>query len=157
MRLLVNHQLFLIAIQAKNINYELILIPIQAKSISLEQICYKRSQVIAVTSLHCLVFSTSKNKDLRQILKKCYKCSVTLKFLRTSNLFFPSNLFKINNSIELRSTNQINEISAPWWLKTENNWVNYKKQIHFCVNLLRKFKIEYLLNAKDLSGNRNLW
>ena len=69
MRLLVNHQLILIAIQAKNINHQLILIAVQAKNISLEQICYKRSQVIAVTSLHCLLFSTSKNKDLKQISK----------------------------------------------------------------------------------------
>ena len=55
MRLLVNHQLIPIAIQPK--------------SISLEQICYKRSQGIAVTSLHCLLFSTSKNKDLERISK----------------------------------------------------------------------------------------
>ena len=53
MRLLVNHQLIPIAIQPK--------------SISPEQICYKRSQGIAVTSLHCLLFSTSKNKDLKRI------------------------------------------------------------------------------------------
>ena len=55
MRLLVNHQLILIAIQSE--------------SILLEQICYKRSQGIVVTSLHCLLFSTSKNKDLKRISK----------------------------------------------------------------------------------------
>ena len=48
MRLLVNHQLVPIAVQAK--------------SISLEQICYKRSRGIAVTSLHFLLFATSKAK-----------------------------------------------------------------------------------------------
>ena len=51
MRLLVNHQVILIAIQSK--------------SILLKQICYKGSQGIAVTSLHCLLFSTSK-KDLKK-------------------------------------------------------------------------------------------
>ena len=55
MRLQVDHQLIPIAMQAKNI--------------SLEQIFYKRSQGIAVTSLHCLLFSTSKNKDLKRISK----------------------------------------------------------------------------------------
>ena len=55
MRLLVNHQIIPIAIQPK--------------SISLKQICYKRSQGIDVTSLHCLLFSTSKNKDLKRISK----------------------------------------------------------------------------------------
>ena len=55
MRLLVNHQLIPIAIQPK--------------STSLEQICYKRSQGIAVTPLHCLLFTTSKNKDLKRTSK----------------------------------------------------------------------------------------
>ena len=53
MRLLVNHQLIPIAIQPK--------------SISPEKICYKRSQGTAVTSLHCLLFLTSRNKDLKRI------------------------------------------------------------------------------------------
>ena len=55
MRLLVNHQL--------------IPIVIQFESISVEQICYKRSQGIVLTSLHCLLFSTSKNKDRKRISK----------------------------------------------------------------------------------------
>ena len=55
MRLLVNHQFILIAIQSK--------------SISRDQICYERSQGIVVTSLHCLLFSASKNKDLKRISK----------------------------------------------------------------------------------------
>ena len=42
---------------------------LQPKSISLEQICYKRPQGIVATSLHCLLFSTSKNIDLKQISK----------------------------------------------------------------------------------------
>ena len=75
MRLLVNHQLIPIAIQPK--------------SISLEQICYKRSQGIAVTSLHCLLFSTSKNKDLKRILKRVTNAVLTLIFLWTSKFVFP--------------------------------------------------------------------
>ena len=51
------------------VNYQLIPIAIQLKSISLEHICYKRSQGVAVNSLHCLLFSTSKNKDLKRISK----------------------------------------------------------------------------------------
>ena len=66
MRLLVNHQLIQIAIQPK--------------SISLEQICYKISQGIAVTSLHCLLFSTSKNKDLKRISKSATNVVLALKF-----------------------------------------------------------------------------
>ena len=55
MRLLVNHQLIPIAIQPQ--------------SISLEQICYKRYPGIVATSLHCFLFSTSKNKDLNDSRK----------------------------------------------------------------------------------------
>ena len=51
------------------VNYQLIPIAMQPKRISLEQICYKRSQCIAVTSLHCLFFSTSINKELKRISK----------------------------------------------------------------------------------------
>ena len=69
MRLLVNHQL--------------IPIVIQPKSISLDQICYKRSQGIAVTSLHCLLFLTSKNKDLKRISKSATNVVIALKFLWT--------------------------------------------------------------------------
>ena len=55
MRLLVNHQLMQIEIQPK--------------SISLKQIYHERCHGIAVPSLHCLLFSTSKNKDLKRISK----------------------------------------------------------------------------------------
>ena len=43
--------------------------------------------------------------------------------------------------------------------RTEDNWTNCKKQINFCVNLLRKTKTEYFqkLNVKDLSDNRKFW
>ena len=81
MRLLVNHQLIPIATQPK--------------SISFEQICYKRSQIIAVTSFYCLLFSTSKNKDLKRISKSATSVVLALKFLWTSKFVFPSNALKL--------------------------------------------------------------
>ena len=77
------------AIMQLLVNQQLILIAIQRKSISLEQICYKRSQGIVVTSLHCLLFSTSKNKDLKRISKSATNAVLTLKFLWTSKFVFP--------------------------------------------------------------------
>ena len=75
MRLLVNHQLIPIAIQPN--------------SVCLEQIRYKRSQGIAVTSLHCLLFSTSKNKAQKWISKEGYNVVLALKFLWASHFAFP--------------------------------------------------------------------
>ena len=63
--------------------HQLILTVIQPESISLEQICYKRSEGIAVTSLHCLLFSTIKNKDLKRISKSAINVVLALKFLWT--------------------------------------------------------------------------
>ena len=98
MRLLVNHQLIPVAIEPK--------------SISLEQIYYKRSQGIATTSLHCLLFSTSKNKEQKRIWKSATNVMEALKFILASKFVFPSNVSEINNLITLRSTNEIIEISA---------------------------------------------
>ena len=47
------------------VNYQLIPIAIQPESIAREQIFYKRSQSIAFTSRHCILFLMSKNKDLK--------------------------------------------------------------------------------------------
>ena len=60
------------------VNYQLISIAIQPKNILLEQICYKRSQDIAVTSLLCLLFSDIKKQRPKTNLKKCYQCSVII-------------------------------------------------------------------------------
>ena len=68
MGLLVNDQCIPVAGQPKNI-------------------CYKRSQGVAVISLHYLVFLTSKNKDLKQILKSATNAVSVLKFPWTSNCF----------------------------------------------------------------------
>ena len=76
MRLLVNHQL--------------ISDPIHSKSISLEQICYKRTQVITVTSLHSLLFRREKkNKDLKRISKSATNVMLAFKFLWISKFVFP--------------------------------------------------------------------
>ena len=77
------------------VNHQLIPIAIQPKSISLEQICYKRSQGIAVTSVHCLLFSTSKNKDLKQISKSATNVVLALKFIWTSEFVFLYNVSKL--------------------------------------------------------------
>ena len=71
------------------VNRQFILVVMQPKGISLEQICYKRFQDVAVTSLHCLLFSTSKSKDLKQISVKATHVVLALKFLWTSNFVFP--------------------------------------------------------------------
>ena len=76
-------------------NHQLILITIQPKGISLEQICCKRSQGIAVTSLHCLPFSKSKNKDLNQISKSATNVVLPLRFFVTSKIVFPSNVLTL--------------------------------------------------------------
>ena len=81
MRLLINHQLIPIAIQPK--------------SIFLEQICHKRFQGVAVTSLHWLLFSTSINKDLKLILKSATNVVLALKLLWTPKIVFPSNVLKL--------------------------------------------------------------
>ena len=73
MRLLVNHQLITIAIHSKRI--------------CLEQSCYKRYQGIVVTSLHCFLFSTSKNKGLNRVSKSA-TIVLALKFLWTSKFVF---------------------------------------------------------------------
>ena len=98
------------------VKHQVILIAIQPKSISLKQIYYKRSQGVAVISLHSLLFSMSKNKDLKPISKSATNVVLQLKFLWTSNVCFTLVTIKITNLIALRSTNQMTEISAPWWL-----------------------------------------
>ena len=61
------------------VNNQLTRIAIQPKNTSLEQICYRRSQGIALTSLHCLLYSTLKNKDLKRISNKATNVSLRQK------------------------------------------------------------------------------
>ena len=69
------------------VNYQLILIAAQPKSITLEQICHKRCEGIAVTSLNCLLFSMSKNNDLKRILKSATKVVLLLNFWTSKFVF----------------------------------------------------------------------
>ena len=97
MRLLVNHQL--------------IPIPIQSKSISLEQMLLK----ISVSCRNFIVLSSFfdvKKQRPTMNLEKCYQCSVNIEISLDLKVYFSLVTCKINNSIALRSTNQINEISA---------------------------------------------
>ena len=75
MRLLVNHQLIPIAIQPK--------------SISLEQICYKRSQGIAVTSQYCFLFFDFKKQGPKMNLEKCYQFNVSIEIFLDLKVYFP--------------------------------------------------------------------
>ena len=49
------------------------------------------------------------------------------------------------NNNSLRKSNFKNVYNK---YRTEDNWANYKKQINFCVNLLRKTKTEYFQKSK---------
>ena len=98
------------------VHHRLIPFAIQPKSISPEQICYKKSQDIILSSLRCLLFSTSKNKSrkyLKRISKSATYVVLALKSLWTSKFVFPWWRIEIYNLIALRSTNQITEISEP--------------------------------------------
>ena len=81
MRLLVNHQL--------------IPMPLQPRRTFVEQICYKRSQGNAISSLHCLLFLTpkkkkkKKKKNLKRISKSATNVVLSLKFLWVSKFVFP--------------------------------------------------------------------
>ena len=106
MRLLVNHQPFPLRIRPK--------------SISFEKSCYERSEVIAVTSLYCLLFSTSINKDLKRISKSASNVSIRFEIFLDLKVCSSLVTYKINNLIALRSANRITEISALWWLRQKH-------------------------------------
>ena len=70
-------------------------------------------------------------------LKKCYQYSVNIEISLDLKVYFTLVACKINNLIELRSTNQIIEISAAWWLWKEN-WHIY---FHVTTNLISTTKV----------------
>ena len=61
-------------------------------------------------------------------LEKCYQCSGNIETSQDLKAYFSLVTCKINNLIALRSTNQITEISAPWWLG-ENQLLYYSSGI----------------------------
>ena len=54
-------------------------------------------------------------------LEKCYQCNANIEISMDHKVYFFLVTCKINNLIAFRPTNQIIEISAPWWL-IELNW-----------------------------------
>ena len=55
----------------------------------------KDLKVLQLTSLHCLLFSTSKNKDLKRISKSATSVVLALNFSGTQSLLLPSNVLKL--------------------------------------------------------------
>ena len=49
-------------------------------------------------------------------LRKCYQCSGNIEISPDLKVYFSLVTCKIKNLIALCSTNQLTEISAPWWL-----------------------------------------
>ena len=90
--------------------------PIRSKSFFLEQSCYERSQTIVAASLYCLLFLASKKQWPKTDFEKYYQCSVSTDISLDVKICFSLLTYRINKLIALRSTNQITEISAPWWL-----------------------------------------
>ena len=88
MRLLVNHQPILIAIQSKSSRF-----------------C---RNFTALSS-----FSDVKKQRPKTNLEKCYQCSVNIEISLDLKVCFSLVTYKINNLIALRSTNHISEISEP--------------------------------------------
>ena len=108
------------------VNHQLILIAIQAKSILSEQICYKRSQGIVVTSLHCLLFLTSKKKDRKWISKSATNVVQHWNFSEPQSLFFHSNILKW--TIWLHSVRPIRPLD---FLRRDDYSWNLVKIYHF--------------------------
>ena len=57
-------------------------------------------------------FEVEKQRPIMN-LEKCHQCSANIEISLDPKVFFFLVTCKINNSIALRSTNKINEISAP--------------------------------------------
>ena len=74
------------------VNYQVIPFTKWPKSISLEQRCHCISQAIVVPSLHCLYFSTLKNKDPKRISKIAIIVVLAWNFFAPQSLFFPSKM-----------------------------------------------------------------
>ena len=110
MRLLVNHQL--------------IPIPIQSESISWTNLLLKISLYCRNFTVFSLFFDVKKQRP-KTNFETCYQCSVNIEISLELKVYVFLITCKINNLIALFSTNQITEISAPWWLfKTDMGLMN---------------------------------
>ena len=63
-------------------------------------------------------------------LEKCYQCSGNIEISLDPKVYFSLVTCKINSLIALRSTNQITEISAPWWLVLVIAWFRVQLMIN---------------------------
>ena len=103
-------------------------------------------------------------------LQKCYQCSVDIEISLDLKVYFSLVTCKINNLIALRLTNQITEISAPWWLIKEFWHINENSKFKKCkcnmigrtgilskqwkltckcINIEKKFKFYCIGNRKN--------
>ena len=102
------------------VNHQLIPIPIQSKIIYLKQIynynIYKISKYCRNFTVLSPLFDVKKQRP-KTNFQRCYQCSVNSENSLDLKVCFPLVTCKINNLIALRSTNQVAEISPPWWLK----------------------------------------
>ena len=73
---------------------------------------WNKAQAIVIPSLSCLLFLTSKSKDLKTDLVERYQFRVCIKTSLNLKVCFFLISYKINKLIVLRSTNQIAEIST---------------------------------------------
>ena len=60
-------------------------------------------------------FFDVKKQRPKTNLEKFYQCSANIEISLDLKIYFSLVTCKINNLIALRSTNQITEISVPWW------------------------------------------
>ena len=60
-------------------------------------------------------FDVKKQRSIMN-LEKCYQYSANIEIPLDLKVYFSLVTCEINNLISLRSTNQITEIFAPWWL-----------------------------------------
>ena len=66
-------------------------------------------------------FFDFKKQEPTRNLDNCYQFSANIEISLDLNFYFSLVTRKSNNLIALHSTNQIIEISAPWWLDIETD------------------------------------
>ena len=98
MRLLVNHQLFLI--------------PTQSKSISLAQVLFLKIYKYCHSFTVLSSFFDVKKQIPKANLEKCCQYSVNIEISLDLKVYFSPVTRKINNSFALPPINQITELSA---------------------------------------------
>ena len=107
--------------------------------------------------MYCRNFTMSSFFDVKKQrptmnLEKCYQCSVTIEISPDLKVYFSLVTCKINNLIALRSTNQIIEISAPWWLSLKLQFSLFFMYENYCLyekSLEAYHRISFTGNSTD--------